>query len=151
MSATCWSQRRSCPRSTVSCSSSNSGCLAGSNRSLAPEHGKILHRYATWHTLRRLRAAAATGPIGHYRDQIARRNLRVTAKFLEHLTDRGTALAECRQRDLDGWFAHASDSDKTARVRSCGGRSRAAACLAWTCRRSSSPRRRPSGSSSGSS
>jgi hypothetical protein len=46
-----------------------------------PEHRKISQRYATWHTLRRLRAVAKTEPIGHYRHQLARKQLRVAASF----------------------------------------------------------------------
>ncbi len=76
-----------------------------------PEHRKILHRFATWHVLRGLRATAATGPLGHYRDQIARRKLRTAADFLQHLARHGIALGECSQHALDGWFAHANDSD----------------------------------------
>lgn len=37
----------------------------------------------------------------------------MTALFLQHLSDRGITLAECRQHDLDDWFAQASDIDKT--------------------------------------
>ncbi len=79
-----------------------------------PEHRKILHRYATWHTLRRLRA--------DIRDRTDRAlptperptQLRVTATFLDHLTDHGVTLADCSQGELDRWFAHATDSRKTA-------------------------------------
>ena len=65
------------------------------------EHRKILQRYATWHTLRRLRAVATTKPIGHYRHQLARKQLRVAAAFLGALTEHGIALSECTQADLD--------------------------------------------------
>lgn len=74
-------------------------------------HRKILHAFATWHVLRGLRAAAATGPIGHYREQIARRQLRLAARFLEHLAHRGIDLADCRQGELDQWLAQANNPD----------------------------------------
>lgn len=77
-----------------------------------PEHRKVLHQYATWQVLRRLRATAADGPIGHYRAQNARRGLRVAAGFLEHLTSIDTTLVGCRQGDLDRWFAHATSGDR---------------------------------------
>jgi hypothetical protein len=77
-----------------------------------PENRKVLHQYATWQVLRRLRATATDGPIGHYRAQNARRGLRVAAAFLEHLTSIDTTLAECRQGDLDRWFAHATRGDR---------------------------------------
>ena len=78
------------------------------------EHRKILHHYATWHLLRRLRATAAAGPIGHYRHQSARRDLRVTAGFLTDLAHQDLTLAGCRQADLDRWMAHATTHDKTS-------------------------------------
>ena len=71
------------------------------------EHRKILHRFATWHLLRRLRSAAATAPVGHYRSQLARAHLRQAAAFLLYLSSRATTLAECTQADLDHWHAHA--------------------------------------------
>lgn len=75
-----------------------------------PDHRQILRRHATWHVLRRLRAAASDGPIGHYRHQSARRNLRVAAAFLEYLTGRQTSLAACTQGQLDEWHAHHTGS-----------------------------------------
>ena len=76
-----------------------------------PGHRKTLHAFATWHVLRRLRTAAAAGPVGHYRDQIARRQLRLAAGFLEHLARRGIDLVDCRQSELDQWLAHANTTD----------------------------------------
>jgi len=73
---------------------------------------KVLHQYATWHVLRRLRATAAEGPIGHYRAQNARRGLRVAAAFLEHVASIDTAFIGCGQADLDRWFAHANSADR---------------------------------------
>ena len=79
-----------------------------------PEHRKLLHTYATWRILRQLRASAAVGPIGHYRQQIARRRLRVAATFLDHLADQNGELAGCTQAQLDLWIAHATAADQTA-------------------------------------
>jgi hypothetical protein len=78
------------------------------------EHRKVLHHYVTWHLLRRLRATASAGPIGHYRHQGARRDLRVTAGFLTDLAQRDLTPAGCRQADLDQWMAHATAPDKTS-------------------------------------
>ena len=78
-----------------------------------PEHRKVLTTYATWRILRTLRAAAADAPIGHYRHQIARRQLRVAAAFLQHLADGALKADACTQRRLDEWFAKATDADKT--------------------------------------
>jgi hypothetical protein len=79
-----------------------------------PERRKLLHTYATWRILRQLRATATTGPIGHYRQQIARRQLRVAATFLDHLARQDGELAGCTQAQLDRWIAHATVADQTA-------------------------------------
>jgi len=78
-----------------------------------PEHRKLLTTYATWRILRTLRAAAETGPIGHYRHQIARRQLRVALAFLGHLADHDIGADACTQGHLDAWFAQATEADKT--------------------------------------
>jgi len=73
-----------------------------------PDHRKILSRFATWHVLRQLRATAATQPIGYYRNQSARTNLRQAMLFLTDLAGHGRELGECTQADIDRWFATAS-------------------------------------------
>jgi len=79
-----------------------------------PEHRKLLHTYATWRILRQLRGVATAGPIGHYRQQIARRRLRVAATFLDYLAEQDGELAGCTQGQLDRWLAHANLADQTA-------------------------------------
>lgn len=76
----------------------------------SPKH--VLRQYATWHVQRGLRKAADQGPIGHYRDQRARHQLRVAAQFLERLHARGLQLIQCSQSDVDAWFAAATYSSK---------------------------------------
>jgi len=77
-----------------------------------PDHRKILTTYATWRILRGLRVTATNEPIGHYRQQIARRQLRVAAVFLERLGTDAIMLADCPQSSLDQWFAQARECDK---------------------------------------
>jgi hypothetical protein len=77
-----------------------------------PDHRQLLHAYANWRLLRDLRAISADGPIGHYRDQIARRRLRVAASFLSFLHGRCFLLAGCTQPALDEWFAQATAADR---------------------------------------
>ncbi|TDD60013.1 hypothetical protein E1263_13025 [Kribbella antibiotica] len=77
-----------------------------------PEHRKLLHRFSTWHILRRLRTTAQTGPIGHYRNQNARCQLRAAAAFLAHLSTRGHDAQQCTQTDLDSWFATANSTGR---------------------------------------
>ena len=71
---------------------------------------EILHRYAVWHVVRRLRqrirgAHATCGQAG-----AARRNIAAAVAFLDWLTARGLTLASCPQGDLDEWTAAASTS-----------------------------------------
>lgn len=79
-----------------------------------PEHRKLLHRFATWHVLRHLRTITNTEPIGHYRNQNARVQLRRAAAFLSWLADHGRGLHECRQADIDRWFATAVGTHQQA-------------------------------------
>lgn len=75
-------------------------------------HRKILQRFATWQVLRQLRTTAATGPIGHYRNQAARKYLRQARLFLTDLQGHGRELSECTQTDIDRWYAAASRSEE---------------------------------------
>ncbi|GAA1581082.1 hypothetical protein GCM10009789_38680 [Kribbella sancticallisti] len=81
-----------------------------------PEHRNLLHRFATWHLLRHLRTTAQTGPIGHYRNQSARTQLRTAAAFLTDLAARAhtpqPTLQHCTQADLDRWFATTNNTAK---------------------------------------
>lgn len=90
--------------------------LAGRTR--RAEQRKLLNQYSTWALLRRLRTAAAAGPVGHYRDHNARDHLRVAATFLDRLHDRSQTLADGQQADLDRYFASASTSARKALRRS---------------------------------
>ena len=76
------------------------------------EQRKTLHRFATWHVLRQLRATAAKEPIGHYRNQLARASLRQAAVFLTYLADYGRDLSQCTQADVDRWCAEATTTHR---------------------------------------
>jgi hypothetical protein len=77
-----------------------------------PEHAAILTRYAQWDILRRLNVAAASAPIGYYRDQNARERLRQAKTFLTYLKRRRTHLTACTQADLDRWAIQASTPER---------------------------------------
>ena len=76
------------------------------------EQRKTLHRFATWHVLRQLRATAAKEPVGHYRNQLARAGLRQAALFLTGMADHGRELHQCTQADVDRWFAEATPTNR---------------------------------------
>lgn len=76
-----------------------------------PDHRQTLTRYAKWHVHRQLRQASAQGEVGPYRQQTARRELRVAALFLIYLKNADRPLERCTQALLDKWLATATWSD----------------------------------------
>lgn len=72
------------------------------------EHRKTLERFATWEVLRNLRMTAAQKPIGNYRNQVSRDQLRQAAAFLADLASHGRSLPDCGQADIDRWLADTS-------------------------------------------
>ena len=77
-----------------------------------PQEKEILHRYAAWHVLRRLRQRIRGTHATHGQAGVARRNITAAVTFLDWLTARGLTLASCPQGDLDGWMAAASTSQR---------------------------------------
>jgi len=73
---------------------------------------EILHRYAVWHVLRRLRQRIRSTHATCGQADVARRNIASAAAFLDLLTARGLTLASCPQGDLDEWTAAASISQR---------------------------------------
>ncbi|WP_132117116.1 GNAT family N-acetyltransferase [Actinocrispum wychmicini] len=113
-----------------------------------PDHRKILNRHAAWHVLRKLRRVAADGPIGGYRNNNARQQLKMAAVFLTDLADRGRDLAGCTQAELDRWFAgHPTATDQSLSGHSCAGASSSAGCPGSGCRPPRAPVGLPSTSS----
>ena len=70
-----------------------------------PEHRRLLHAYATWRVLRRLRRRAARNTAGPTPTGYSRTQLLVATRFLAWLDRTGPTLAQCRQRDVDTWLA----------------------------------------------
>src|SRR6266568_916048 len=77
-----------------------------------PQEKEILHRYAAWHVLRRLRHRIRGTHATHGQAGVARRNITAAVTFLNWLTARGLTLASCPQGDLDEWTAAASISQR---------------------------------------
>jgi hypothetical protein len=68
-------------------------------------HRQLVHAFATWHVIRRLRHRAQTASRPRTYTASARREIKAAAAFLAWLAARGTTLAACRQADIDGWLA----------------------------------------------
>ncbi|MGW4694489.1 hypothetical protein ACWEO1_19140 [Kitasatospora cineracea] len=68
------------------------------------EGRQILHRYATWHLIRRLRRRSRGNDITHTQLNVVRVHLRAAVHLLDWLTDQDLTLASCRQSDLERWM-----------------------------------------------
>ncbi|ORI25630.1 hypothetical protein BJI47_03080 [Rhodococcus sp. 1168] len=66
---------------------------------------KIVERFGRWHHLRKLREYAAAGPVRTGSFLRAKQSTTVAISFLNWLNERGTALADCSQHDIDAWYA----------------------------------------------
>ena len=79
-----------------------------------PDAGQmqLLHSYAVWHVLRRLRQRLRGTPATHNQAYTARHHITAAIAFLDWLAARGLTLATCAQRDLDAWMATASTARK---------------------------------------
>ena len=77
-----------------------------------PDQRQILHRYAIWHLLRRLRSRnngqAAT--IQQY--AVVHQHVRAAVVLLDWLTAQHLSLATCRQADLERWLAGSEASHR---------------------------------------
>lgn len=71
---------------------------------LDPEQRKILHRYAIWHLLRRLRRRNNGRSVTPQQFASARQRTHAAVAFLSWLTARDLTLETCRQADLDRWL-----------------------------------------------
>jgi len=70
-----------------------------------PEHRRLVHAFATWQVMRRLRRASETRRRPRTYTAHARNTISAAARFLAWLGARGTALAGCRQADVEDWLA----------------------------------------------
>lgn len=64
---------------------------------------RILHGYAIWHHLRRLRRRLGDAHASHLQALNVRCHVTAAAGFLDWLTAQGLTLAACTQPDLDRW------------------------------------------------
>ncbi|MFI1401060.1 site-specific integrase [Streptomyces sp. NPDC020681] len=76
---------------------------------------RILHGYAVWHHLRRLRQRLANENTTHLQALNVRCHVTAASKFLDWLTSHGRTLGTCTQPDLETWGSEpeASYRDET--------------------------------------
>ena len=77
-----------------------------------PGQRQLLHRYAVWHVVRRLRGRLAGAHATHGQVLAAQRNIKAAIALLGWLTARDLTLAAARQGDLDAWLAGAQPSHR---------------------------------------
>jgi hypothetical protein len=81
-----------------------------------PGQRQLLHRYAVWHLLRRLRQRNNTAHATHAQVVTVKRHVRAAIALLDGLGTGGRALADARQADLDAWLT----SDQASHRRDAG-------------------------------
>jgi hypothetical protein len=81
-----------------------------------PGQRQLLHRYAIWHLLRRLRQRTNTTHVTCAQAVTVKRHVRAAIALLDGLAARGRALADARQGDLDAWLT----SDQACHRRDAG-------------------------------
>lgn len=69
-----------------------------------PERRQLLHRYTTWHLLRRLRRRNNGHPATPQQLTSVRQRTRAALAFLDWLDTHHLTLATCQQADLDHWL-----------------------------------------------
>jgi hypothetical protein len=69
-----------------------------------PDEQHLLHRYADWHLMRRLRGRTNGTETTHSQAAVVQQHLRGALALLDALTARGLTLATARQGDLEAWL-----------------------------------------------
>jgi hypothetical protein len=77
-----------------------------------PEERELLHRYALWHVLHRLRRRLAAGQATHEQTVAAQRNIRAASALLDWLATQHLTLATAGQGDLETWLTTAQPTHR---------------------------------------
>ncbi len=77
-----------------------------------PDERQLLHRYAHWHVVRRLRGRVAGTDTTHEQVVAAQRNIRAAVALLDWLNEHGHTLATAGQGDLDTWLITAQPTHR---------------------------------------
>jgi integrase len=75
-----------------------------------PQDKQLLHRYAVWHLLRRLRHRNRGADTTHGQLDALRQRVRAAIGLIDWLHARNLTLATCRQADLDLWLTSHDDA-----------------------------------------
>ena len=78
-----------------------------------PGQRQLLHRYAVWHVVRRLRGRLGGAYATHGQVLAAQRNVKAAIALLDWLTARDLTLETARQGDLDAWLGDAQPTHRT--------------------------------------
>lgn len=78
-----------------------------------PGQQQLLHRYAVWHVLRRLRGRLGGTHATHGQVLAAKRIIKAAMALLDWLTARDLTLTTARQGDLEAWLASAQATHRT--------------------------------------
>jgi hypothetical protein len=77
-----------------------------------PGQRQVLHRYAVWHLLRRLRRRTGGHATTIQQYAVVHRHTRAAVVLLDWLTTQHLTLATCRQADLERWLASGDSSHR---------------------------------------
>jgi hypothetical protein len=77
-----------------------------------PDQRQILHRYAVWHLLRRLRRRTGSHATTIQQYAVVHQHTRAAVLFLDWLTTQHLTLATCRQADLERWLTSGQASHR---------------------------------------
>ena len=83
--------------------------------SYSPETARLLKAFATWHHLRRMRAAADAGTLVPGAGLTAKQQVTVAGHLLTHLEEQGIAFQEVTQADIDAWMVGGPSTRHLAR------------------------------------
>jgi hypothetical protein len=78
-----------------------------------PDERRLLHQYATWHVIRRLRGRLDGKHATYGQFLSAQRNVSAAIALLDWLAARGLALGTARQGDLDAWLGDTQAAHRT--------------------------------------
>ncbi len=76
------------------------------------EQRALVHRYAIWHLLRRLRGRTHGRPVTHGQTVSVQQHVRAATTVLDWLTNHNLELGTARQGDLDAWLASEHSSHR---------------------------------------